>query len=316
MNVFLLIKSILIAFCCLLTTEIFAQRDFSKIEIIPEKITENIYMLKGSGGNIGLCIGEKGVLMIDSQFAPLSDKIKAAIKKLSDQPIHYLVNTHWHGDHTGGNENFNNDQIMLVAHDNVYERMSKDNLIKAFSRTVPAAPEKARPEITFNDKMTLRFNGEAVMVFHVDNAHTDGDAMVYFANSNVLHMGDTYFNGRYPYIDLSSGGSVDGLLNAINAAIMIVDEDTKIIPGHGDISNKKELLKYREVVLTVRDRVRGAIKDGMSLEAIKAAKLNADYDEKWGGGFINGERIVDIMYTSLTTEMGIAEETEKEEEKK
>jgi glyoxylase-like metal-dependent hydrolase (beta-lactamase superfamily II) len=194
--------------------------------------------------------------------------------------------------------------------------MSKDNLIKAFSRTVPAAPEKARPELTFSDKMTLHFNGEAVMVFHVDNAHTDGDAMVYFANSNILHMGDTYFNGRYPYIDLSSGGSVDGLLNAINTAIMIVDGDTKIIPGHGNLSNKKELLKYREVVLTVRDRVKAAIKEGKSLEEIKAAKLNADYDEAWGSGFINGERIVDIMYTSLTTEMGIEEETKKEEEKK
>lgn len=140
--------------------------------------------------------------------------------------------------------------------------------------------------------------------------------MVYFANSNVLHMGDTYFNGRYPYIDLSSGGSVDGLLNAINTAIMIVDGETKIIPGHGDLSNKKELLKYREVILTVRDRVRDAIKDRMSLEAIKAAQLNTDYDEKWGGGFISGERIVDIMYTSLTTEMGIEKETKKEEEEK
>lgn len=316
MNVFLPFKSIILTICCLLTIEAFAQRDFSKVEIIPEKITENIYMLKGSGGNIGVCVGEKGVLMIDSQFAPLSDKIKTAIKALSDQPIHYLVNTHWHGDHTGGNENINTDEILLVAHDNVYERMSKDNLIKAFSRTVPAAPKNARPEITFTDKMTLRFNGEAVMVFHVDNAHTDGDAMVYFANSNVLHMGDTYFNGRYPYIDLSSGGSVDGLLNAINTAIMIVDEDTKIIPGHGDLSNKKELLKYREVVLTVRDRVKTAIKNGKSLEAIKAAKLNADYDEAWGSGFIDGARIVDIMYTSLTTEMGMVEKDEKEGEEK
>jgi len=312
MNFFLPIRHFLIIICCFLAFGTFAQRDFSKIEINSEKITENIYLLKGSGGNIGVCVGEKGVLMIDSQFAPLSDKIKAAIKKLSDQPIHYLVNTHWHGDHTGGNENINSDQILLIAHDNVYERMSKENLMKAFSRTVPAAPEKARPELTFSDKMTLRFGGEAVMVFHVDNAHTDGDAMVYFANSNVLHMGDTFFNGRYPFIDLSSGGSVDGLLNAINTAIMVVDEDTKIIPGHGDLASKKDLLKYREVVLTVRDRVRGAIKEGKSLEMIQAAKLNSDYDEKWGSGFINGERIIDIMYTSLTTEMGIEV---KEEEK-
>ena len=305
MRCFLATKSCLMVFCCFFTVGAFAQRDFSKVEIIPEKITENIYMLKGSGGNIGVCIGEKGVLMIDSQFAPLSDKIKATIKKLSDQPIHYLVNTHWHGDHTGGNENMNSDEVLLVAHDNVYERMNKKNLMKAFTQSVPAAPGNALPELTFNDKMTLRFGGETVMIFHVDNAHTDGDAMVYFANSNVLHMGDTFFNGRYPYIDLSSGGSVDGLLNAVNTAIMVVDEDTKIIPGHGNLATKSDLLKYREVVLTVRDRVKKAIKQGKSLDAIKAAKLNADYDETWGAAFISGERIVDIMYTNLTAEMGI-----------
>ena len=311
MNLFLSVKSFLLVFCCLLTVGVFAQRDFSKVEITPVQLTENIYMFKGSGGNIGVCIGEKGVLMIDSQFAPLSDKIKAAIKKLSNQPIHYLVNTHWHGDHTGGNENINSDEALLVAHDNVYERMNKKNLMKAFTQPVPAAAVKALPELTFNDELTLRFGGETVMVFHVDNAHTDGDAMIYFANSNVLHMGDTYFNGRYPYIDLSSGGSVDGLLNAVNTAIMLVDEDTKIIPGHGELSNKKELLKYREVVLTVRDRVRNAIRDGKSLKEIQAAKLNADYDDAWGGGFINGEKIVDIMYTSITTEMGMEKEGEE-----
>ncbi len=311
MNRFLSFKSFLLIFCCLLAMEVFAQRDFSKVEIIPVKITENIYMLKGSGGNIGICTGDKGVLMIDSQFAPLSDKIKTAIRKLSNQPIHYLVNTHWHGDHTGGNENMNSDEVLLVAHNNVYERMNKKNLMKAFTQAVPAAPGKALPEITFSDKMNIHFGEEVVMVFHVDNAHTDGDAMVYFANSNVLHMGDTFFNGRYPYIDLSSGGSVDGVLNAINTAIMLTDEDTKIIPGHGALSNKKELLKYREVVQTVRDRVRDAIKNGKSLEEIQAAKLNADYDEAWGSGFISGEKIVDIMYTSLTTEMGM-EEVNKE----
>jgi len=291
-----------------------AQRDFSKVEIITEKINDHLYMLKGSGGNIGVCVGEDGVLMIDSQFAPLSDKIKTAIKKISDKPIHYLVNTHWHGDHTGGNKNFNTSQTLMIAHKNVYERMSKDQLMKAFTRPVTAALESARPEVTFTDDLTLHINGETIMVFHVEHAHTDGDAMVYFANSNVLHMGDTYFNGRYPYIDLSSGGSIDGLLTAINTAIMITDEDTKIIPGHGELSNKKELLQYREVVLTVRDRVKMAIKNGKSIEEIKAAKINAEYDEQWGSGFINPDRIVDIIYTSLTPPK--EEEKEMEEKKK
>lgn len=310
--------STLIMLLCLVSiqTILTAQRDFSKVEIITEKINDHIYMLKGSGGNIGVCVGEDGVLMIDSQFAPLSDKIKAAVKKISNQPIQYLVNTHWHGDHTGGNKNFNSRQTLMIAHENVYNRMSKDQLMKAFSRPVPASAKTARPEITFSEELTLHHNGETIMVFHVDNAHTDGDAMVYFANSNVLHMGDTYFNGRYPYIDLTSGGSIDGLLTAINTAIMITDEDTKVIPGHGNLSNKKELLQYRNVVLTVRDRVRMAIKKGQNLEEIKAAKLNADYDESWGAGFIGPEKIVDIIYTSLTTPDATTETLEKEKKEK
>jgi len=175
---------------------LFAQRDFSKVEISIEQVTENIYVLFGSGGNIGILAGEDGVIMIDDQYAPLSDKIEVAIQTISDHPVKYLLNTHWHGDHTGGNANFASKGATIIAHENVRERLSKDQNIKAFNRTVKAAPEAAWPVLTFSDKMSLFANGEDIMAIHVHNAHTDGDALMYFPNSNVIHMGDTYFNGR------------------------------------------------------------------------------------------------------------------------
>lgn len=277
-----------------------AQRDFSKVEIKAAQITLSVYWLTGSGGNIGLCVGEDGIFMIDDQYAPLSEKIMAAIAEIQKGDIKYLVNTHWHGDHAGGNENFGNKGATIVAHENARKRLSTDQLMKAFSRTVPASPKAAWPDITFTKELTFHFNGEDIFIFHVHNAHTDGDVMIYFAQSNVLHMGDTYFKGRYPFIDLSSGGSIDGLIKAVNQALFVINEETVIIPGHGELSNKKELKEYRDVIMTVRDRVKKAIGEGKTLEEIKAANLNADLDGTWGSGFINAETIVDIIHTDLT----------------
>jgi len=235
-----------------------------------------------------------------------------AIKAISGKDLKYLINTHWHGDHTGGNENFSNKGAVIVAHENVHKRMSTDQLMKAFSRTVKAAPEAARPVITFTKDLTMHLNGEKIFIFHVHNAHTDGDAMVYFTESNVLHMGDCYFAGRYPFIDLGSGGSIDGIIQAAEQAMMIVDDETKIIPGHGSLSNKEELTEYRDVLKTIRDRVKKAIDEGKTLEEIKAAKLSKEFDESWGGGFINADTLADFIYTDLTRE----EEDEEKEEKK
>ncbi|MEN0050978.1 MAG: MBL fold metallo-hydrolase [Bacteroidota bacterium] len=277
-----------------------AQRDFSKVEIKTEKITDNIYVLFGQGGNVGVFVGKEKVLMIDDQFAPLSEKLVAAIKVLSDQPIEQLVNTHWHGDHTGGNENFGKMGVQIIAHDNVYERMSTQQN-RGTGRTVEPSPEVALPKITFNDKMSLRIDNEQIMLIHVNNAHTDGDAWVYFVQSNVLHMGDTYFKGRFPYIDLSSGGSTKGVLEAANQALFLINEETVIIPGHGLLSNKKELTAYRDMLKTIIERVEKAMMEGKTIEDIDHEAMTEGF-EAYDGGFISSERLVTFIVRSLGEE--------------
>jgi len=279
-----------------------AQRDFSNVEITLEELSKTVYMLTGSGGNIGICVGEDGVFVIDSQFAPLSEMIMRTIAQISDGQIKYVINTHWHGDHTGGNDNFHKKGAVIVAHENVRARLSEKQLLKAFSQTVPASERGAWPTITFKEDMSLHANGEDITLFHVHNAHTDGDAMVYFPQSNVLHMGDTFFKDRYPYIDLASGGTINGIIDAANKALMIVDESTKIIPGHGSLASKADLKNYRDMLVTVRDRVMAAIKEGKTLDQVKAAKLNKDYDDTHSSSFITPDKIVDFIYTDLTRE--------------
>jgi len=273
-----------------------AQSRFDKVEIKATEVSENIFMLEGSGGNIAVIRGKDGVLMVDSQFAPLSDKIKNAIVKLSDSKIKYLLNTHWHGDHTGGNKNFGSEGTIIVAHNNVRQRMSTDQV--NVNRTTKAAPEAAWPVITFAEDMKIHFNNEDIALLHVHNAHTDGDAFVYFSNANVLHMGDTFFNGRFPYIDLGSGGTVQGLIDAITKASMIIDDETKIIPGHGSLAAKKDLHAYLEVIKDVFNGVKKAISEGKTLEEIKASEITKPY-EGWGSGFISDERFLDIIWTDL-----------------
>lgn len=255
------------------------------------KLTDNIYMLEGRGGNIGISVGNDGVIMIDSQFAPLTPKILEAIKKLSDKDLKFLVNTHHHGDHTGGNANISKLGTQIVAHDNVYKR------VKANDRQ----SDESLPIITFNDKLSIYLNGEQVLIFHVENAHTDGDAMLYFTQSNVLHTGDTYFNGRYPYIDLNSGGSVDGYINAAKSALILIDDDTKIIPGHGKLSNKKEYQSFLEMLETLKSKVETEIKNGKTEdEVVSNTSLTKTYDDlglNWR--FITSEKIRRTFYKSL-----------------
>lgn len=294
-STFILFLGILLFF----QNEIHAQRDFSKVEIKAEKVANNIYMLTGSGGNIGVVVGEDGVFMIDSQYAPLSDKISKAIGELSEQPIKYLFNTHWHGDHSGGNENFGKKGALIVAHENVKVRMSEEQ-IRPFNRSTPAAPEVARPKITFEERINFNLNGEDILVYHFHDGHTDGDAVVYFPKSNVIHTGDLYFKGRFPYIDLSSGGDINGVLKNLSEILFLADSETKIIPGHGALSNKEELIEYRDMIVKVTDRMKKAIAAEMSLEEIKAANLTKEYDEEWGSGFISPERFVDILYSAMT----------------
>lgn len=285
--------------CTLLALSIcsfsFSQR-FDDIKITTIPVTNQIYMLKGAGGNIGVSIGDDGVFVIDDQFAPLTDKIQAAIKSLSKGDIKFLVNTHFHGDHTGGNENMTKLGATIIAHDNVHQRMSTTP-----KRDGSKQPEAALPVITFNDKMSLFINDEKIGVFHIDNAHTDGDALLYFTKNNVLHTGDTYFKGRYPYIDLNSGGSVTSYIEAVKLGLKLSDEQTKIIPGHGDISNRSEYEFFLKMLEDLEEAVQREIDSGKSEEEIvNNSAITKTYDDlNYGSGFISSERIRRTFYLSL-----------------
>jgi glyoxylase-like metal-dependent hydrolase (beta-lactamase superfamily II) len=270
-------------------------QDNQEVTIETQQLSNSVYMLTGQGGNIGLSIGDDGVFMIDDQFANLTPKILEAIKKLSDKPIHYLVNTHWHGDHTGGNENLSKLGVNIIAHDNVYKRLSESTDDK------PASPKGALPVITFNDKLHIHVNGEDVFIFHVDNAHTDGDVLLYFTESNVLHTGDTFFNHLYPYIDLNSGGTVDGYIEAVKRALMVTDNETKIIPGHGKLSNKKEYQFFLSMLETLKASVLTEIAAGKTEDQVaENTAITKTFDELgYSWTFINSEKIRRTFYKSL-----------------
>src|SRR5207302_3005917 len=248
-----------------------AQQNFDTIQITTVKAGEGVYMLMGSGGNIGVSAGPDGVILVDDQFAPLSDKIKAAVARLGG-PIRFLLNTHWHGDHTGGNENFAKTGVVIVAHENVRHRLSVEQFIAAFNQHVPASPAGAWPIVTFTDAVNFYLNGDSINAFHVPPAHTDGDVIIRFRRANVIHMGDTFFNGRYPLIDLSSGGSVEGMIGAADRILGLVDANTKIIPGHGPLGDRTALQAYRTMLVTVRDRIKRAVTAGHTLEQVQDAK--------------------------------------------
>lgn len=283
----------------LLVTPMAAQDE--EVIITVDTLGQQVYMLTGQGGNIGIYVGEKHVYMIDDQYDRLSEKIKASIRTLTDKPIAFLINTHMHGDHTGGNAKFNSDGTSIVAHDNVRNRMV-ENQIEAINDNKMDADvaRQMLPEITFSNDITFHDGEETIMAFHVHNAHTDGDAIVYFMNNNVLHMGDTYFSGRYPYIDLGSGGSLKGFIEAHKKALLVINEETKIIPGHGRPSNKKELETYTAMLEEIKGIIQKEIDAGKSLEEVKGnTDLTKAYDASHGANFINPERMKEIFYTSL-----------------
>lgn len=274
-------------------------QDFSGVEIVSHLAGDGVWMLEGAGGNIGVSAGEDGVFLIDDQYAPLTDKIRAAVAKINDKPIRFVLNTHWHGDHTGGNENLGKGGVLIVAHENVRKRLSVDQFIERFNRTFPASPKVALPVITYNDSVTFYLNGDEIHAFHVPPAHTDGDSIIHFRKANVLHMGDVFFNGGYPFIDLGSGGSATGVLGAVEQALALVDENTKIIPGHGPLGDRASLVAYRDMLKTSIDGVKALVDAGKSLEEVQAAKPTAQFDEKWGGGFIGPDDFVAEIYHTL-----------------
>lgn len=274
--------------------EMISQNQDVTIKVIP--VSGQVNMLVGQGGNIGLLVGKEKVLMIDDQFAPLTEKILTAIKTVSDKPISYLLNTHWHGDHTGGNANISQTGALIFAHENVRKRL--ENAQQEKKELLP----NALPNFTFTDQMNFFFEDEEIMFLHFHNGHTDGDAMVYFVHNNVLHTGDLYFQGRYPFIDLNSGGSVSGYIEAARKALMLIDDETKIIPGHGNLSNKKEYLSFLEMMEYLYTNISQAIASGKTETEIVADKtLTEKYDQLgYGSGFINSQKIRQTFYTSLT----------------
>lgn len=278
-----------------------AGQQMADVEIETVPVARGVYMLIGEGGNIGVSVGEDGVILVDDQYAPLTDRIRAAVAEITDQPIRFLINTHWHQDHTGGNENFGEAGTLIFAHENVRERMSTEQFMERLDRTVPASPEAALPVVTFTEEVALHLNG-GIRVFHVDPAHTDGDSVIEFQAANAVHMGDTFFAGRYPFVDLSSGGSVQGMIDAANRVLGEITPETRIIPGHGPLSGFDDLVQYRNVLTAARARVLEHVRGGDSLQETLAAGPTAEWDEAWGAGFIDGETFVSIIYESLTTQ--------------
>ena len=247
-------------------------QDFDEVQINVHPVAGQVYYIEGRGGNIGLFVGDDGVFLVDDQFAPLTDKIVAAIRLLSDEPIRFLVNTHLHPDHTGGNENFGKMGALVFGHDNVRRQMQ----ISAYTQEPPL--------VTYSQDVSFHINGETVHVFKTPDAHTNGDSYIFFKGSNVIHAGDVYRTTSYPYIDTNNGGSFLGTIKALELLVDVADGDTKIIPGHGVISNAEEAQAFLDMLLVIRDRVKGSIDDGLSLEEAQAAGLTKEYDERWESG--------------------------------
>ena len=282
-------KNFLFIFCWTILTVGYAQRNFDEVEITSEKLTDKVYVLFGAGGNIGLIVGKDAAYLIDDQFGPLTPKIVSHVKTITDKPLNFVLNTHHHGDHTGGNENLANNGATIIAHENVRELLEADEKTN----------EAAYPVITFNDKMTLYLgDNQRLLAMHVNPAHTKGDTYYYLPEANVIHMGDNFFAGRYPYIDIKSGGDIDGLISNVTMALGMLDENTIIIPGHGSIANISDLEDYKNVLVELRKRVKKAREAGNSLEATQQMNLSKEWNATHGTGFINAERIVEFIYKS------------------
>lgn len=275
-----------------------AQDDLSKVEIKATKISGNVYMLEGAGGNIGVSVGSDGILIVDDQFAPLADKIKASLKTLGDGKLKFILNTHWHGDHTGGNVAFG-PEAPIIAQTNVRKRMSTEQKSEFFKRTTPASPKEALPVITFDESLSVHFNGEEIRVIHFPQGHTDGDSVIFFTGSNVVHMGDDFFAGAFPFVDLESGGSVEGLAKNIGEIIPKIPAGAKLIPGHGPLSSIDDLKAYHHMLLTTTDIVRKKMAAKKTLDEIKKEGLPDEW-KSWGTGFIKTDLWLELVYRSLS----------------
>ena len=274
-----------------------AQTNYDTIQVRARPLAGGVHMLTGAGGNIGIVVGNDAVFVVDDQFAPLTPKVLAAIRAITPQPVRFVLNTHWHFDHTGGNENMGKAGALLVAHDNVRKRMSTEQFIEALNRREPAAAPGALPVVTFTEGVTFHLNGDSVVVTHVAPAHTDGDAIVQFTKANVVHMGDVFVSAGFPFVDRSSGGSINGVIGAAEKVLGMTNAETKIIPGHGPLADRARLQAYRDMLVTMRDRMRKEIAAGRTIEQVLASTITAEYDKEWPGG---RERFLRILHQELS----------------
>lgn len=270
-----------------------------QVEFTTIQLSDTIYMLKGRGGNVGISTGEDGLYIIDDQVRPVTSQLLRAIRKISNKPIRFVINTHYHADHTGGNETIGQAGAVIIAHDNIRKRMTTTQVSIFMNNSTPPYAKDALPVVTFNDQMSLHFNGETATAYYVANGHTDGDSIIHFPLSNVIHMGDMYFNAMYPYVDLDAGGSIQGMVMAADLALSMADESTRIIPGHGPLAMTEDLRSYRDFLIEASTNVQALIDQNMDLQQIIAAQPTGKWDETLGKVWIKPAQFVTFIYNSL-----------------
>ena len=298
------------AFMCallLLALGAAAQNDFSKVQIKVHKVAGNVYMLEGAGGNIGVSVGDDGIVIVDDQYAPLADKIREALKGIADKPVRFVINTHYHGDHTGGNLEFQKSSP-IIAQDNVRKRLEEGGTAGnggAITNQAKPQPAGALPIITFDHQVTVHLNGEDIRALHVPAGHTDGDSVIFFPKSNVVHMGDDFVTYGFPFVDINSGGSVRGMIDAVDKVIAQVPADVKVIPGHGPISNIDDMKKFQQMLKDTLGVVQTAMKQGKTLDQMKQEKILAKWDEYGTGDkFIKTDAWIETIYNDLSGKSG------------
>lgn len=275
---------------------VFAQTDFSKVDVKAEKVAGSVYMLTGAGGNIGVSVGEDGIVLVDDQYAPLAPKIETALRSITDKPVRFVLNTHYHGDHTGGNEHFGK-SAPIVAHENVRRRLNGEAIGPDGKR--PPVATGALPVLTFNDSVTIHLNGEDVRAVHMPHGHTDGDSVIWFTQSNVIHMGDDFFNGRFPFVDIHNGGSVRGLITNVEKLLPQIPAGAKIIPGHGELSDAAGLRSYLDMLKKTRAIVEQGLAAGKTADQLKKENVLADWSS-WGSGFIKSDGWIDTLVEDVS----------------
>ena len=285
----------LAAAAALLAAPVAAQQDFSAVEVTGEHVAGAVHMLTGAGGNIGVSAGEDGILIVDDQFAPLADKIRAALAAISPGDLEFVVNTHFHFDHTGGNVIFGK-EALIVAHTNVRKRLAEGAGVRG--RPADPAPKEALPVVTYDDGVSIHFNGEEIMIGHLTGGHTDGDSYIYFTDSNVIHLGDQYFAGRFPFVDVGNGGNAVGLRDSIGEVLEHLPADAKVIPGHGPLSSVEDLKTYHRMLTECVAAVKAGKDGGKAVEEIQAAGLPDEW-KGWASGFINESVFITSIFESL-----------------